>query len=308
MAFDQRRSKTLVFGGAYTAVFDDLWEYDGSSWTMLLMPWAPTARKEHAMVFDPLKGQVVLFGGSDGSLVTGDTWYFGRVSTWPSESCMPGFDTDGDGLAFCLDPDCAHALLCLSCGDGVCDPGEHCGSCPADCGDCTGCSAADISLSEVHGGSPSYVELVNLGSCHWDAAGLTLAFRLHCDQITQTFTFPHLSVLPPGGVFRAVELLDASMENETSTGAPICDLPDGEGWVMLCQGHCDLAGCGNVLDYFAKQGTAPLSSSPACASFLPAPLDVGGALDGQSATRVAFSGTGAAGLQSDWSLAPASRD
>jgi hypothetical protein len=113
----------------------------------------------------------------------------------------------------------------------------------------------------------------------------------------------------PGDVYRAVALFNESMVNETSTGAPICDNPSGKGWVMLCDGFCDLATCSNVLDYFEKwDGVTAPSSPPACASFSPAPLSVAGALPGDSATRVGFMGSGAAGVQTDWIVAPMSRE
>ena len=45
----------------------------------------------------------------------------------PPSDTVPGSDADADPS------DAADTAPSLLCGDGVCDPDEHCGSCPADC-------------------------------------------------------------------------------------------------------------------------------------------------------------------------------
>jgi lysophospholipase L1-like esterase len=53
-----------------------------------------------------------------------------------SESrCSDLLDNDCDGPADCEDPDCAVELHCQSAcnGNGICEPGEDCRSCPGDC-------------------------------------------------------------------------------------------------------------------------------------------------------------------------------
>ncbi|HEU5058288.1 MAG TPA: multicopper oxidase family protein [Kofleriaceae bacterium] len=48
--------------------------------------------------------------------------------------CTGGGDEDCDGQADCADSDCAGAPQCVTCdGDGLCEPGESCTSCSADC-------------------------------------------------------------------------------------------------------------------------------------------------------------------------------
>jgi hypothetical protein len=308
MVYDLRKEKAILFGGSLGSVHTDTWEFADTRWRQVIPTGVPVARSSFAMAYDPIRGAVVLFGGSTATSDANDTWLLSYTSVWPDESCQPGEDVDGDGLAFCEDPDCAYVPHCLRCGNGTCDGDEWCGNCPDDCGTCTGCSAADVQLSEVHGGAPAYVEIVNSGACVWDAGGLTLLFRNDCDQAPQAYTFPPGTVLLPGAVHRAVELRDATLPNESSTGAPIGDAPIDAGWVLLCDGFCDLAACTNVLDHFQKQGATLPGPPPACATFTPAPLLVTGAGAGDSATRVGFGGSGAAGVQSDWSVQPMSRN
>jgi FtsP/CotA-like multicopper oxidase with cupredoxin domain len=54
--------------------------------------------------------------------------------------CTDGTDNDCDGATDCADADCAAAPACVppACdGDGTCEPGESCTSCPADCASVT---------------------------------------------------------------------------------------------------------------------------------------------------------------------------
>src|SRR5258706_10091412 len=75
-AYDPRRHRLVVFGGAY--LVDDTLEWDGAAWldvTPVLSP--PTSGG--AMAFDPIRGNVVMVGGSNNGtwLWDGTTWTAG---------------------------------------------------------------------------------------------------------------------------------------------------------------------------------------------------------------------------------------
>lgn len=83
VAYDSVRGCTVLFGGAADGRLNepellqgDTWELDGSRWLRRDMATAPSPRIEHAMAFDLARGQVVLFGGRDGSNVLDDTWTY----------------------------------------------------------------------------------------------------------------------------------------------------------------------------------------------------------------------------------------
>ena len=72
MSYDSVRQKTLLFGGqtscCSTTMYGDLWEWDGSSWTLLhegdpTGSSAPIARSSFAQTFDQEEGRLVVFGG-----------------------------------------------------------------------------------------------------------------------------------------------------------------------------------------------------------------------------------------------------
>lgn len=77
MAYDAARGVVVLFGGLDGGretgqLLGDTWEWDGSAWTRVATS-GPSARLGAAMVHDPRRGVVFLFGGSDGTF-RDDTW------------------------------------------------------------------------------------------------------------------------------------------------------------------------------------------------------------------------------------------
>ena len=71
LAYDEERGVTVLFGGSTFDVFPtvycgDTWEWDGANWIERQPSVSPSFRHGHAMAFDTVKGQVLLFGGSSG--------------------------------------------------------------------------------------------------------------------------------------------------------------------------------------------------------------------------------------------------
>ena len=90
MVFDSAHGQILLFGGYFgidTGGFTrlgDTWVWDGAAWTQKLPQTSPLARSGHAMAYDSAHGQVVLFGGYNGSYF-GDTWVWDGA-TWTQKS------------------------------------------------------------------------------------------------------------------------------------------------------------------------------------------------------------------------------
>ena len=98
MVFDSQRNKIVLFGGRAGSGFNyaDTWEWDPTSgtWTDTTSSGSrPSARSQHAMVYEKSTGKILLFGGgrsdstsSDGTgiLVSfGDTWEWDPTTrTW----------------------------------------------------------------------------------------------------------------------------------------------------------------------------------------------------------------------------------
>jgi hypothetical protein len=81
VAFDTGRSRLVSFGGdncneVAPVLFNDTWEFDGVDWIERMpagLP-APSARANHALAFDSVRGRTVLFGGSSDAGYLADTW------------------------------------------------------------------------------------------------------------------------------------------------------------------------------------------------------------------------------------------
>jgi hypothetical protein len=80
-AYDASRDRLVVHGGGLTISgrrfpqrMGDTWEWDRRGWRKVSAE-GPTPRDHHAMAYDPVRRQAVLFGGVDSAdVLLGDTW------------------------------------------------------------------------------------------------------------------------------------------------------------------------------------------------------------------------------------------
>src|SRR5688572_12145604 len=93
MAYDAARDRVILFGG-YTVGpdgrsrrFADTWEWDGRLWREVTREGL-TGRSGSAMVYDPPRGEALLFGGSTGT-ATDEAWAW-NGSRWALVSRAPG--------------------------------------------------------------------------------------------------------------------------------------------------------------------------------------------------------------------------
>jgi hypothetical protein len=95
--FDLFRGRFVMFGGARPGqVFDDVWEWDGASWSGPAVAVRPAARTDAAMAFEVHTGRTILFGGQGAlSAYFNDTWAWDG-SAWtqlnPANSPSPRAD------------------------------------------------------------------------------------------------------------------------------------------------------------------------------------------------------------------------
>jgi cysteine-rich repeat protein len=150
LTYDPQRRRVVLFGGIGNLVgetFDDVWEWDGKSWTEVAPATTTPGRYGTSLAYDAVNRRLVRFGGRTIALTSSnDTWQLAYESSEPIERCVVATaDDDGDGLAGCADPDCwgRCAPLCPPgapcppnaprCGDGTCSAVEDRFICPADC-------------------------------------------------------------------------------------------------------------------------------------------------------------------------------
>jgi len=67
MTYDQVRGEILLFGGLAGSsgqiFLNDTWAWNGTTWVKKFPSVSPSPRYGHAMVFDPARSKVLLFGG-----------------------------------------------------------------------------------------------------------------------------------------------------------------------------------------------------------------------------------------------------
>lgn len=66
ITYDEDRQRVALFGGGSLGTFvdfDDLWEWDGAVWSQRVLPNAPPPRQSTALVYDPIRQQLLVLGG-----------------------------------------------------------------------------------------------------------------------------------------------------------------------------------------------------------------------------------------------------
>jgi MYXO-CTERM domain-containing protein len=126
ITFCPANGKTYLFGGQSPNydLLNDLWEWDGSSWSQVPGDVRPTRRANPAMAYDPSRKSLIMFGGltypsapfSEAALDLCDTWEWSSATrAWSQLFPMPSPPcTGGAGIV----TDSGRARLLLFGGDG----------------------------------------------------------------------------------------------------------------------------------------------------------------------------------------------
>jgi hypothetical protein len=82
LAFDTARQRLVMFGGSspgLPACHDETWERQATDWQRVPTSSPPPGRCDHAMAYDPVRRNTVVFGGSTSIGPLGDTWTWDGV-------------------------------------------------------------------------------------------------------------------------------------------------------------------------------------------------------------------------------------
>src|SRR5262249_50783777 len=75
-ASDTKRNVLVIHGGGQGRVhrFRETWEWDGQTWSLRAEGDATPKSIDGLMAYDAARNQTILFGGSDGNMITNETW------------------------------------------------------------------------------------------------------------------------------------------------------------------------------------------------------------------------------------------
>jgi hypothetical protein len=92
MAYDSARARVVLFGGddrSGPGMFDDTWEWDGSSWVERAAGRRPVPRSYHAVAYDSGRGRTVLFGGRHDTGAWNDSTWEWDGNDWLNHATSP---------------------------------------------------------------------------------------------------------------------------------------------------------------------------------------------------------------------------
>ena len=113
MVYDAANGVVVLFGGWDGGSFlDDTWLWDGTQWSQVFdQPRCdrPSARQSHKMVYDSVRGVVVLYGGHNAGITLEDTW------EWNGTMWTQRFPVDRPGTrhVHAMAYDCSRGVVVL---------------------------------------------------------------------------------------------------------------------------------------------------------------------------------------------------
>lgn len=87
MVFDRDRHVAVFFGGFAPQTAGDTWEWDGQVWSQRATS-GPAARSAHALAYDPIRRETLLFGGANSWGGFDDTWSWDGTR-WTQRNLAP---------------------------------------------------------------------------------------------------------------------------------------------------------------------------------------------------------------------------
>jgi hypothetical protein len=120
LAWDGVRGKIIMFGGRafMTATpLNDMFEWNGGTWTQITPATLPPARSQHTMTWDAARRKVVLFGGGTGTpgVVQSDTWEWDGTNWTRVTTATTPPARAGHGATYHSD----RRKVLITCGEGT---------------------------------------------------------------------------------------------------------------------------------------------------------------------------------------------
>jgi hypothetical protein len=104
MEYDEARQQIVLFGGfcGESTVLGDTWIWNGRAWRDARPPVSPPARGRAGMAYDPIREELVLFGGDANGTDFNDTWVW-DANGWSQRTTGSG-PPPMQAMAMAFDP------------------------------------------------------------------------------------------------------------------------------------------------------------------------------------------------------------
>jgi len=116
MVYDAAQGNVVMFGGSGPAYANfrtnNTWVWDGSNWSQLSPPNSPSPRDGAKMVYDPIRQELVLYGGTTQSGDVHETWVWDGL-TWTNVTPTSATQSPDVGSEFELAYDSTHSQVVL---------------------------------------------------------------------------------------------------------------------------------------------------------------------------------------------------
>lgn len=109
LTWDSTRQRLVVFGGEMSQLLGDTWDFDGTTWVASSAPVSPSPRSGVGLADEPMRHQVLLFGGLTDAGVSDETWEFDGT-TWARRRPLTS-PSARRWAAMAWDPDRHYVLL-----------------------------------------------------------------------------------------------------------------------------------------------------------------------------------------------------
>lgn len=115
LVYHPGRRTVIMYGGDKPgSASDEMWEWDGTTWTRLCAGCAPGGRRYHSMTYDSGRDRIVLFGGRPGGVDLNDLWEWDGT-TWTERTPAGPIPSGREGSQLGYDPDRQRVVLMGGC-------------------------------------------------------------------------------------------------------------------------------------------------------------------------------------------------
>jgi hypothetical protein len=101
MVYDKKRQRVVLYGGGSgSGPLNDMWEWDGNTWSPIVQGQMPVTRTGRVLVYDDNRERLVAYGGFLGTLAINETWEYHGIQWTQQQPAATPPPLVSHGMAF----------------------------------------------------------------------------------------------------------------------------------------------------------------------------------------------------------------